>query len=153
MVRFSKNRSEPTVSPKRRDHHANETSSWKMHIEQCRYWILRIQAGTKNPGTNLVWLSEVHWVLCSTVLQFDECHGSQTGDSSIFCQHPHHKSGTVQPSISISPCLLCMVYQTGLTAVAEIVDNDLGYKVLRYNHYMLKGDLEEKKGILKWLTT
>ena len=42
-----------------------------------------------------------------------------------------------------------MVYQTGLTAVAEIVDNDLGYKVLRYNHYMLKGDLEEKKGILK----
>lgn len=35
-----------------------------------------------------------------------------------------------------------------VTAVAEIVDNDLGYKVLRYNHYMLKGDLEAKKGIL-----
>lgn len=34
------------------------------------------------------------------------------------------------------------------TAVAEIVDNDLGYKVLRYNHYILKGDLEAKKGIL-----
>lgn len=34
------------------------------------------------------------------------------------------------------------------TAVAEIVDDDLGYKVLRYNHYMLKGDLETKKDIL-----
>ena len=34
------------------------------------------------------------------------------------------------------------------TAVAEIVDNDLGYKVLRYNHYILKGDLQAKKDIL-----
>lgn len=34
------------------------------------------------------------------------------------------------------------------TAVAEIVDNDLSYKVLRYNHYMLKGDLKAKKDIL-----
>ena len=34
------------------------------------------------------------------------------------------------------------------TAVAEIVDNDLSYKVLRYNHYMLKGDLQAKKDIL-----
>jgi len=34
------------------------------------------------------------------------------------------------------------------TAVAEIVNNDLSYKVLRYNHYMLKGDLQAKKDIL-----
>ena len=34
------------------------------------------------------------------------------------------------------------------TAVAEIVDNDLGYKVLRYNHYVLRGDLQAKKDIL-----
>ena len=34
------------------------------------------------------------------------------------------------------------------TAVAEIVDADLSYKVLRYNHYMLKGDLMSKKDIL-----
>ena len=34
------------------------------------------------------------------------------------------------------------------TAVAEIVDNEIGYKVLRYNHYMLKGDLQAKKDIL-----
>lgn len=39
------------------------------------------------------------------------------------------------------------------TAVAEIVDNDLGYKVLRYNHYMLKGDLQAKKEILLALGT
>lgn len=35
-----------------------------------------------------------------------------------------------------------------VTAVAEIVDDATGYKVLRYNHYMLKGDLEAKKDIL-----
>lgn len=34
------------------------------------------------------------------------------------------------------------------TAVAEIVDNETGYKVLRYNHYMLKGDLQAKKDVL-----
>lgn len=39
------------------------------------------------------------------------------------------------------------------TAVAEIVDTDLSYKVLRYNHYMLKGDLQAKKDILLALGT
>lgn len=34
------------------------------------------------------------------------------------------------------------------TAVAEIVEPDISYKVLRYNHYMLKGDLPAKKDIL-----
>lgn len=34
-------------------------------------------------------------------------------------------------------------------AVAEIVDDDLSYKVLEYNHFRLKGDLEAKKSILK----
>lgn len=34
------------------------------------------------------------------------------------------------------------------TAVAEIVDNNLSYKVLRYNHYLLKGNLQAKKDIL-----
>ena len=35
-----------------------------------------------------------------------------------------------------------------VTAVVEIVDSEIGYKVLRYNHYMLKGDLQTKKDIL-----
>ena len=34
------------------------------------------------------------------------------------------------------------------TAVAEIVAKETAHKVLRYNHYMLKGDLEAKKEIL-----
>lgn len=34
------------------------------------------------------------------------------------------------------------------TAVAEIVKEEISYKVLRYNHYMLKGDLQAKKEIL-----
>ena len=34
------------------------------------------------------------------------------------------------------------------TAVAEIIDNNLSYKVVRYNHYMLKGNLQAKKDIL-----
>jgi hypothetical protein len=35
-----------------------------------------------------------------------------------------------------------------VTAVAEIVEKEISYKVLRYNHYMLKGDLQAKKEIL-----
>ena len=34
------------------------------------------------------------------------------------------------------------------TAVAEIVEKEISYKVLRYNHYMLRGDLQAKKDIL-----
>ena len=34
------------------------------------------------------------------------------------------------------------------TAVAEIVDTEIAHKVLRYNHYLLKGDLDTKKEIL-----
>lgn len=34
------------------------------------------------------------------------------------------------------------------TAVAEIVEDEISFKVLRYNHYLLKGDLKSKKDIL-----
>ena len=34
------------------------------------------------------------------------------------------------------------------TAVAEVVDEELAYKVIQYNHYILKGDTETKKSIL-----
>ena len=34
------------------------------------------------------------------------------------------------------------------TAVAEIVPNEISLKVLRYNHFSLKGDLQAKKEIL-----
>ena len=34
------------------------------------------------------------------------------------------------------------------TAVAEIVESNLSHKVLRYNHYVLKGNLQAKKDIL-----
>lgn len=34
------------------------------------------------------------------------------------------------------------------TAVAEIVNNDLAYLIVKYNHHALSGDIEEKKSIL-----
>jgi len=34
------------------------------------------------------------------------------------------------------------------TAVAEIVNDELAYSVVEYNHYLLKGDIEKKKAIL-----
>lgn len=37
------------------------------------------------------------------------------------------------------------------TAVAEIVEPELAYQVIEYNHYLLKGDIESKKRILKSL--
>lgn len=35
-----------------------------------------------------------------------------------------------------------------VTAVVEIVPNDLALKILRYNHHAIKGDIESKKSIL-----
>ena len=37
-------------------------------------------------------------------------------------------------------------------AVAEIVDEDTACKVIEYNHYLLKGDIDKKKEILLQLT-
>lgn len=37
------------------------------------------------------------------------------------------------------------------TAVAEIVEPELAYQVIEYNHYLLKGDIEGKQKILKFL--
>lgn len=34
------------------------------------------------------------------------------------------------------------------TAVAEIVEEDLAYQIVKYNHHSLKGDIESKKSIL-----
>ena len=36
-------------------------------------------------------------------------------------------------------------------AVADIVEEELAFKVIEYNHYLLKGDLDKKRGILKVL--
>lgn len=35
-----------------------------------------------------------------------------------------------------------------ITATAEIIEQDLAYSVLRYNHFLLKGDLKAKRSIL-----
>lgn len=37
------------------------------------------------------------------------------------------------------------------TAVAEIIEDELSFETLRYNHYLLKGNLEEKRTILRKL--
>ena len=36
-------------------------------------------------------------------------------------------------------------------AVADIVEEELAFKVIEYNHYLLKGDLDKKRNILKAL--
>ena len=35
------------------------------------------------------------------------------------------------------------------TAAAETVEEDLSYKIINYNHFLLKGDIDRKKAILK----
>lgn len=35
-----------------------------------------------------------------------------------------------------------------VTAVAEVVEEELSVEIIRYNHYLLKGDLQKKKAIL-----
>lgn len=39
------------------------------------------------------------------------------------------------------------------TSVAEIVADDLAFEVIRYNHHLLKGDIAEKKSILRKFDT
>lgn len=45
--------------------------------------------------------------------------------------------------------VICVEKNQYATAVAEIIDEDLAYSVLEYNHYRLEGDLVAKKNILK----
>lgn len=44
--------------------------------------------------------------------------------------------------------LIVIEDKPGVTAVAEIVQPELSCQILRYNHYLLKGNLEEKRSIL-----
>lgn len=37
------------------------------------------------------------------------------------------------------------------TAVAEVLDEDMAYETIEYNHYLLKGDIAKKQRILKGL--
>lgn len=39
------------------------------------------------------------------------------------------------------------------TSVAETLEDDLSFDVIRYNHYLLKGNLQEKKSILRKFDT
>ena len=48
----------------------------------------------------------------------------------------------------VSRQLIVIEDKPGVTAVAEIVEPELSYQILRYNHYLLKGNLEEKRRIL-----
>lgn len=40
-----------------------------------------------------------------------------------------------------------------LVSVVEVVDDDLSYRVIEYNHYSMKGDINQKKTILLQLAT
>lgn len=40
---------------------------------------------------------------------------------------------------------------TAATAVAEIIEPELAYEVIQYNHYLMKGNIEGKRRILKVL--
>lgn len=45
--------------------------------------------------------------------------------------------------------IICVEKNAYATAVAEITASDLSYRVLEYNHFLIKGDIETKLSILK----
>lgn len=45
--------------------------------------------------------------------------------------------------------VLAVQNDAAATAVADVVETDLGDAIIRYNHHLLKGNIEEKKAILK----
>ena len=90
-------------------------------------------------------------------------HIANTGTSSQYCQDQYGRDFILLKKI-MDDCLAHYNYKgeyfpeleqliviedkPEATAVAEIVEPDISYKVLRYNHYILKGDLPAKKDIL-----
>ncbi|MBE6920603.1 MAG: hypothetical protein E7468_03455 [Ruminococcaceae bacterium] len=74
-----------------------------------------------------------------------EKHFSILEETLTVCLSQYNYKGEYFPELEQ---LIVIEDKPEATAVAEIVDNDLSYKVLRYNHYMLKGDLQTKKDIL-----
>lgn len=61
------------------------------------------------------------------------------------CLARHNYKGEYIPNLEQ---LIVVEDKPEATAVAEILTQEISYKVLRYNHYMLKGDLDAKKEIL-----
>ena len=120
--------------------------------------ILEYEELWKSAPTNLqdlLTLIEIIYNFCWIVKRADntrvlldrnqEKHFSVLEETLIAClSHYNHKG----EYFSNLEQLIVIEDKPEATAVAEIIDNDLGYKVLRYNHYMLKGDLQAKKDIL-----
>lgn len=77
--------------------------------------------------------------------RYQEKHFSILEETLKACLSHYNYKGTYFPELEQ---LIVIEDKPEATAVAEIVDIEIGYKVLRYNHYMLKGDLQAKKDIL-----
>ena len=77
--------------------------------------------------------------------RYQEKHFSILEETLKACLSHYNYKGEYLPEFEQ---LIVIEDKPETTAVAEIVDSNLGYKVLRYNHYLLKGDLQAKKGIL-----
>ena len=50
-------------------------------------------------------------------------------------------------------CVLIVEKNAEVTAVAEIADETIAYRIVQYNHYTLKGDIVKKKEILQLIGT
>lgn len=54
-------------------------------------------------------------------------------------------------SIEKDECIIIIPKDVTVMAVSEIVDKSVSYKVILYNHHSLKGNIEEKKKIIRQL--
>ena len=81
----------------------------------------------------------------ASIDRYQEKHFSLLEETLKTCLSHYNYKGEYFPDLEQ---LIVIEDKPEATAVAEIVDNEIGNKVLRYNHYMLKGDLQAKKDIL-----
>lgn len=81
------------------------------------------------------------------VIYFDKNYEILIRNINILLDHINYESKKFESEDKV----LVVEKKPAATSVAEIVEDDLSFKVIEYNHHLLKGNLDRKKEILKAL--
>ena len=90
-------------------------------------------------------------VLCKSVKLKDGCEYYETDVFRAAAENVNILVGKLNCEFKAfvdEQCVKIFERDATITAVAEIVEPSLSYKVISYNHYTLKGDIAKKKAIL-----
>ncbi|CEQ04078.1 Uncharacterised protein [[Clostridium] sordellii] len=96
---------------------------------------------------NIINIYETYKSECIDRVESNQFYDILIRNINILLDHINYESKKFESEEKV----LVVEKNPAVTSVAEIVEDDLSFKVIEYNHHLLKGNLDRKKEILKAL--